>query len=59
MFVPTVLIGKSFSSSTVCGLRVQVDIVFLGADFYGAGGKNQVLSSDRGDNIVGRKPFGL
>ena len=41
------------------GARIQVHVVFRGADFYSARGQNQVLISDRGDHVVGRKSLGL
>ena len=43
------------------GLRraVHIHFVFEGADFGGAGGKNQVLEANSVDDVVGRKAFRL
>ena len=53
----TVLIGRSFSSWTVLGLRVQIDVVFELVHLGCSGGQNQILLSGRFSTSVGDSPF--
>ena len=56
---PTVLIGRSFSSSIVFGAAVHVDVVFVAADLRRAGRQDQVLRADRVDDVGRREALRL